>query len=73
MKKFQALGRSLSKAEQKMIMGGVTDPGDGGGCCSNNSYCGTGSACVNKCCSGNCEAAGNASNPNTAGGDKICA
>ena len=42
MKKFQTLGKSLSKDEQRMILGGTDeedqiDPGDGGssgGCCA---------------------------------------
>jgi hypothetical protein len=42
MKKFEVLGRSLSKLEQKKIMGG--DEEMGAGCnygCTNNSECGT--------------------------------
>ena len=31
MKKLENLGRSLSKKEQKKIIGGFVDPGDGGG------------------------------------------
>lgn len=42
MKKFENLGRMLSKAEQKKIMGGLEVPGGGGGCCAHSSSCGSG-------------------------------
>ena len=58
MKKFQSLGRSLSKAEQKLILGGgdvLAIDGGGSGesacACSSNEDCGTkscpGSRCFN--------------------------
>lgn len=31
MKKLQSLGKSLTKQQQKNIVGGLVDPGDGGG------------------------------------------
>ncbi len=34
MKKFESLGRSLSKIEQKKIMGGLYDDGGGGATCT---------------------------------------
>jgi hypothetical protein len=57
MKKFDYLGKSLTKAEQKHIKGG-TDPyddGDGGeggyGCSQNMDFCGTNNqGHVIKCC-----------------------
>lgn len=68
MKKFQSLGRNLSKEEQKRIMGGVVA---GDNC---NTYCGEGSGVVcntGKC--GYCVDAGNGQNPTKPGGDKMCA
>ncbi|MCW3074287.1 MAG: hypothetical protein JWP69_1356 [Flaviaesturariibacter sp.] len=73
MKKFQSLGRSLSGSEMRMILGGdepVSIIGEGDSTC--NAYCGSGSGVT---CSGRCVTcgdAGNASNPNVRGGDKIC-
>ena len=62
-----SLGRSLSKEDQKKVMGGVRD--DSNTC---NAYCGSGSnvTCSGKCPS--CENAGNGANPNVPGGDKLC-
>ncbi|MBS1620433.1 MAG: hypothetical protein JST10_00795 [Bacteroidetes bacterium] len=37
MKKFEMLGRKLSKEEQKNIIGGFIDPGGGGSCCAHYS------------------------------------
>lgn len=56
MKKFDQLGRSLSKTEQKMIMGGTefeVDPGDGtAGCSQAGDICGvnTSTGIEYKCC-----------------------
>jgi hypothetical protein len=64
MKKLQNLGRSLSKIEQKKIVGGYGDP-----YC--DAYCGD----PTQSCGGNCPYcvdAGNASNPDKKGGSKIC-
>lgn len=68
MKKFESLGRSLSKEEQKKVMGGLSEPNDN----TCNAYCGTGSnvTCSGKC--PRCEDAGNGANPNKPGGDKMC-
>lgn len=58
MKKFETLGRSLSKAEQKMVMGGDDEKlesadGGGGGCaCTTNDDCVT-AKCGNRCSSFN--------------------
>ena len=73
MKNLESLGRSLSKAEQKRIMGGdgeVQNPD--GDCGTANTYCGEGSGVT--CCSGRtCQPALNGSNPYVKGGDKLCA
>jgi hypothetical protein len=74
MKKFQALGRTLSSSEMRTISGGDEPPesviGDETSTC--NAYCGSGSkvTCSGRCAT--CENAGNAYNPYVAGGDKIC-
>ena len=67
MKKFENLGRTLSKAEQRKILGGA-EPKDN----SCNTYCGSGSGvtCTDTCT--NSVDAGNGSNPNVPGGDKLC-
>ena len=52
MKKFDQLGRSLSKTEQKNVMGGLEDEGEGGGgavcvdCGNNHLMCGDGRRCT---------------------------
>jgi hypothetical protein len=40
MKKFENLGKSLSKTEQKKIVGGVEDPPGGGFCNGDGDVCG---------------------------------
>ena len=68
--------KKLTKDEMKKIIGGVEREGGycgsdkQNGCC--NIYCGTGSGvtCAGTC--GTCDAAGNATNPNIPGGDKLC-
>ena len=40
MKKLESLGRSLSKEEQKRIMGGLVLPDEGGSGCKTNTTCG---------------------------------
>ena len=67
MKKVASLGRSLSRDEMKHVLGG--DAIEDNSC---NVYCGDGAnyTCNKVCLS--CEDAGNGSNPNKPGGDKMC-
>ncbi len=72
MKKFESLGRTLGKAEQKKIKGGDYGGGYGGGGSSScNVYCGTGSggSCTDTCL--RCEDAGNGKGSGV-GQDKMC-
>jgi hypothetical protein len=52
MKKLSDLGRSLSKTEQKKIMGGYDDGGGGGCGCTTNADCVT-AKCGDTCSSFN--------------------
>lgn len=67
--------KKMTKEEMKKVMGGV-EKGDYcgsdklNGCC--NTYCGTGSGVTCKGTCGSCVPAGNGTNPNTKGGDKLC-
>lgn len=74
MKKFEQLGRSLSRDEMKNVLGGSDAMSLEGGGSNCNVYCGQG-AHVN-CSTGECKFcvnAGNGQNPTIPGGDKLCA
>ena len=71
MKKIEALGKSLNRAQQKAILGGYGDSAEESEGSSCNAYCGSGSgySCSGKCSS--CEDAGNGAGSG-AGQKKMC-